>query len=217
MSAEGWFHQLVQRWATLSGWEIAAVLLALVYLLLAVRQNRWCWVAALVSTAIFTALFWQVQLMMQSGLNIYYMGMALYGWWHWRHGSSGQGALPITRWRWRRHARALGLIVLLAVISGFFLERHTGAAWPYLDSFITWGAVVTTFMVARKVLENWAYWMVINSLAIVLFLDRGMALTAALHAAYLVISVVGWISWHRDYRRHGHDPAPVAGPAAEKR
>jgi len=57
-----------------------------------------------------------------------------------------------------------------------------------------------TFLVARKVLENWAYWMVINSLAIVLFVDRGMVLTAGLHLTYLVISVIGWISWTRDYR-----------------
>lgn len=198
---ESFLEQLARHWAQMSGWELAAVVLAVAYLLLAVRQNPWCWAAAFVSTAIFTVLFWQVQLLMQSALNVYYMAMAVYGWWHWRYGSGGGEPPTVSCWGWRRHSLALGVIALSALISGFFLERHTAAAWPYLDSFITWGAVVTTFMVARKVLENWAYWMVINSLAIFLFLDRGMTLTATLHAAYLLISVFGWISWQRDYRQ----------------
>ena len=119
-------------------------------------------------------------------------------------GSGGTAArrekrLAITRWPWRKHAFALAAIAGCSLLSGLLLERHTQAAWPYLDSLITWGAVVATYMVARKVLENWAYWMLINSLAIFMFIDRGMALTAVLHSTYLLISVFGWIAWQRDY------------------
>ena len=201
MSADPWLEALAESWAEMSGWELLAVVLAIAYLLLAVRQSRWCWVAAFISTAIFTVLFWNVQLLMQSLLNGYYMAMAVYGWWHWQHGSGEDGELPITRWRWQQHALALSAIVACAAVSGYLLSRHTEAAWPYLDSLVTWGAVITTFMVARKVLDNWAYWMVINSLAVFLFVDRGMALTALLHISYLVISVFGWMRWQRDYRR----------------
>jgi nicotinamide mononucleotide transporter len=95
----------------------------------------------------------------------------------------------------------MGLILLLTLITGWLLAGQGSAARPYLDSLITWGAVVTTFMVARKVLENWAYWMVINTLAVFLFLDRAMPLTAALHMAYLLISIFGWSRWLRDYRQ----------------
>jgi nicotinamide mononucleotide transporter len=198
---ERWLETLAEHLTAISAWEAVAVLLALAYLLLAVRQNPWCWAAAFASTAIFTALFWQVQLVMQSALNVYYMAMAVYGWWHWRHGGQGETALPVTRWTWPKHLLSVALIVLCALLSGWLLARHGSAARPYLDSLITWGAVVTTFMVARKVLENWAYWMVINSLAVLLFLDRAMPLTAALHAAYLVISIFGWARWLRDYRQ----------------
>ncbi len=198
---ERWLDTLGEYLAALSAWEVLAVVLAIAYLLLAVRQNPWCWAAALLSTAIFTALFWQVQLVMQSALNVYYMVMAVYGWWHWRHGGKDHAGLPVVRWSWQRHLLTIGLIALAALISGWLLSRHGDAARPYLDSLITWGAVLTTFMVARKVLENWAYWMVINSLAILLFLDRGMPLTAALHTAYLVISIFGWANWLRDYRK----------------
>jgi len=203
----GWLEAFAERAGQMSGWEAAAVALAVAYLLLAVRQNRLCWVAAFISTALYTLLFWQVQLLMQSALNVYYMAMAVYGWWHWRHGARARGdgceaRLEITRWSVRRHLLALGLIAVCALVSGALLDGHTRAARPYLDSFVTWGAVVTTWMVARKVLENWVYWMVINSVAVFLFIDRGMVLTAGLHAAYLVISVFGWFSWYRDYRAH---------------
>ncbi|TVS11363.1 MAG: nicotinamide riboside transporter PnuC [Wenzhouxiangella sp.] len=198
-------EQLAENWARLSSWEMLAVALAITYLLLAVRQNRWCWVAAFVSTAIFTALFWNVELLMQSALNVYYMGMAVYGWWQW--GRGGNGELPVQRWRWQGHALALALVLGATVISGHLLSLHTQAAWPYLDSFITWGAVVTTFMVARKVLENWAWWMLINALAVFLFIERGMLLTAGLHLSYLVISVFGWIGWYRDYHKLAAQPS----------
>jgi nicotinamide mononucleotide transporter len=201
MTPETWIDQLAEAWAAMSGWELLAVALAIAYLLLAVRQSRWCWVAAFVSTAIFTVLFWNVQLLMQSLLNGYYMAMAVYGWWHWQHGQGEDGELLITRWHLKQHALTLAAIAACAAVSGYLLSTHTEAAWPYLDSLVTWGAVITTFMVARKVLDNWAYWMVINSLAVFLFIDRGMALTALLHIAYLVISIFGWMAWVRDYRR----------------
>ena len=191
---------MIEALAQAPGWELLAVALAVAYLLLAVRQNRWCWAAAFASTTIFTVLFWNVQLLMQSALNGYYMAMAVYGWWVWRHGGEGDTPLPIRRWPLGRHLAALASIAVAAAASGALLSAHTEAARPYLDALITWGAVVTTFMVARKVLENWAYWMVINSLAIVLFVDRGMLPTAGLHAAYLVISVFGWRAWIRDAR-----------------
>jgi len=200
MNLDSLSEQLASALAGLYGWEALAVLLAMTYLLLAVRQNRLCWLAALLSTAIFTALFWREQLLMQSLLNVYYMVMAVYGWWQWTQGSAEGEALPISRRRWQWHALVLAAVACTALISGALLAEHTAAARPYLDSFVTWGAVVTTWMVARKVLENWAWWMVINSLAIVLFLDSGMALTAVLHLAYLGISIFGWRRWVHDYR-----------------
>jgi len=208
-AAAGGLDALAAAWARTSGWELCAVLLAVAYLVLAVRQNRWCWAAAFVSTAIFTALFWRVQLPMQSALNFYYMLMAIYGWWQWTQGGAADGRLPITRWSTARHAVLLLLVLLATRVAGSLLAANTDAARPYLDSLVTWGAVVTTFMVAHKVLENWAWWMVINALAVLLFIDRGLPATAGLHAIYLVISVFGWRRWIRDYRARCSPGSPA--------
>ncbi|MBV1931899.1 MAG: nicotinamide riboside transporter PnuC [Porticoccaceae bacterium] len=188
-----------QLFAT-SAWELVAVVLAIAYLLLALRENSLCWYCALASTAIYTVLFWDVSLLMESGLNVYYMVMAVYGWHQWRRVGSRDEAknnIKIHSWPWRYHCLAWGLIVVCSVISGALLSSNTSAVLPYLDSLTTWGSVLTTWMVARKVLENWLYWILIDGLSIILYLDRGLYLTSLLFVAYVIIVVFGYFSWRK--------------------
>ena len=191
--------EIARAIAATSPWEGLAVLLAVAYLLLAARGHIACWACALVSTAIYTALFWNVSLLMESALNVYYMLMALYGWQQWRQGGKDGRGAAISSWRWQRHVLAIGGVTAIALCSGMLLAEHTRAVWPYIDSFTTWGAVVTTFMVARKVLENWIYWFVLDAISIPLYLERGLVLSAVLFAVYLVIVCFGYIEWRRQY------------------
>ncbi|MGV6807238.1 MAG: nicotinamide riboside transporter PnuC [bacterium] len=194
---------MIEWFAAFRYWEQLAVVLAIAYLLLAIRESIWCWYCALVSTAIYTSLFWQVSLLMESLLNVYYMAMAIYGWWQWRRGGERHQGIAIMRWRWETHLTVIAGVLLISGVSGFLLSKNTGAAWPYLDSFTTWASVVTTWMVARKILENWLYWFVIDGISIVLYLDRGLYSTAALFAGYLVIVVFGYLEWKRQYEKSG--------------
>jgi len=188
----------------MSYWEVFAVLLGVAYLLLAVRESLWCWYAAFVSTAIFLYLFWNVNLLMESALQVYYLIMAVYGWWQWRRGATENqqfpGGLSISSWSLRSHLLAIGAVLLTSVISAALLGKFTNAALPLLDSFTTWGSILTTWMVTRKILENWLYWLVIDSVSIYLYLDRGLYLTAILFMAYLVIVLFGYRKWLRHYR-----------------
>lgn len=194
---------LAQARAT-SAWELVAVFCAIAYLQLALLEKRACWYFALISTAIYTVLFWNVSLLMESGLQVYYLLMAVYGWWQWRSPEQTSDAPTAGRqihtWRWQQHAAAIGLVLLLTALSGTLLTQATDAAWPYLDSFTTWGAVVTTFMVARKVLENWLYWFVIDGLSIYLYLDRGLLFTVGLFVVYEVMVVIGYWRWHQAWQ-----------------
>ncbi len=164
----------------MSPWELAAVLLGIAYLLLAMRESLWCWYAAFASTSIFLYLFWEVDLLMESALQVYYLAMAVYGWWHWQQGSDSREQLAISRWSLRRHALAITAVLGLSAASGLALQQLTGAALPYLDSFTTWSSVLTTWMVARKILENWLYWLVIDSISNYLYIERELYLTALL-------------------------------------
>ena len=194
---------------TMSHWETTAVLLGVAYLVLAMRQSQWCWYAAFGSTAIFSWLFFDVSLVMESALNVYYLAMAVYGWLAWRNGASDKPDLPVQRWTLNQHGLAIGSVVLISLISGWLLTNNTNAALPYLDSFTTWGAVLTTWMVTRKVLENWLYWVVIDAVAIYLYLDRGLYLTAVLMALYVVLAIGGYFLWLKDYRSQQGLPEPA--------
>jgi len=187
--------------AAMSPWEAVAVMLLIAYLVLAIRQNIWCWAAAFAGTCIYVVLMYEARLYMESALQVFYLGMAIYGWYRWRHGPGPDNELPITSWDGTLHLRAVAMVAVLTALSGTLLDRYSDAALPYLDSFTTWGAVITTWMVARKVLENWLYWFVIDGVSIYLYVSRELYLTALLFAVYLVLVVVGYLAWRRDYRR----------------
>ncbi|MFT6260912.1 MAG: nicotinamide mononucleotide transporter [Crocinitomicaceae bacterium] len=190
----------------MSYWEVIAVVLGIAYIVLAMRQNSLCWYAAFGSTGIYTWLFFDVSLLMESALSFYYLIMAVYGWYVWNktpNASNTSNTLPVTTWNVKQHTLTILGVFALTFISGYLLSNHTGAVMPYLDSFTTWGAVITTYMVAKKVLENWIYWIVINTLAIYLYVDRELYLTSALMASYVVLSVVGFNAWNKSLKEQG--------------
>lgn len=205
---EAFYDGIITAAQVMSIWEVVAVILGLAYLILAMKQSIFCWYAAFGSTAIFSWLFWDVSLVMESGLNVYYLIMAIYGWWVWKGSAASSQAnkasvenkKSIQTWSMTRHLTVILGVILISLITGYGLDKNTSAAMPYLDSFTTWGAVVTTYMVAQKILENWLYWLVIDSLAIYLYIDRELYLTALLMAVYLVLAVAGWFIWLKEYR-----------------
>ncbi len=181
--------------------ETLAVLCAIAYLFLAIRENIYCWYFALVSTVLYAWIFRGVNLYMESALNIYYVMMALYGWFCWKTPKTKIKRLKIKSWELSRHIKVVSMICFMSIISGVMLDLNTSARLPYLDSLTTWGSVITTFMVARKVLENWLYWIVLNSLSIFLLIDRELYQTATLFMIYIVMSVAGYIHWRAIYQR----------------
>lgn len=192
---------IIQQFQGSSWLELVAVIFAIAYLVLAVRENILCWYAAFISTSIFLVIFWQVKLYMESGLQVYYLAMAIYGWYQWTRGGTKHTGIAITSWSTKTHVSVLALVIAATIISGLLLQTYSDARLPYLDSFTTWASVVTTYMVAKKVLENWLYWLVIDSVAIYLYLDRGLYFTALLFLAYIVIVIFGFYMWLQEYRK----------------
>ncbi len=189
-----------RQFQALAPLELLAVLLAVGYLLLAIRQNIWCWFFAAISTAIYVYLFLQAKLYMESLLNIFYFAMALYGWTIWYFGRVGNAGLPVSVWSRSIHAVALVVIAAISLTTGYLFDRFTDAAFPYVDSMTTWGAVWATFLVARKVLENWWYWLVIDVTSVFIYWARDLQLTSLLFVIYVMLVPIGLLSWTRSYR-----------------
>lgn len=138
---------------------------------------------------------------MESALQLYYVAMALYGWYCWRPAQSGietreqSASLPIQRWPKVRHLFAVALICVASWLIGAVLATWSEAKLPYLDTWTTLGSLLATWMMARKVLENWLYWIVIDSVSIYLYWDRALYVTIGLFVVYIIVAWVGWRSW----------------------
>lgn len=168
----------------------------------AVLQWRACWLAGGISAALFLVLFWRSELPYQALLQVYYLLVAVHGWVHWgSNGASddssknnGHSRLPVQRWPLAWHVAAISAV--LAITAGSLALRtspHT--LLSTLDALTAWGSVLATWLVARKVLENWLYWIVIDAAAVYLYWQSGLAGTAALFVLYTLIAIAGWIRW----------------------
>ena len=198
---------LVDAWRGTSGVEILAAVLAVVYLVLAIRQRIGCWAAAFVSSCLYVWVLFGAHLYMESALNAFYAVMAAYGFWQWRNGDDG-AALPVCRWPPARHLVGLLGVLALSVVSSHFLRRFTPAAWPFVDSMVTWSSVFATFLVARKVYENWHWWLVIDSVSLCLYFTRRLYLTMLLFGLYLVLIVIGMRAWRPPTPEPARCPQP---------
>jgi nicotinamide mononucleotide transporter len=197
--ADAWVA-IVAEARALAPLEVIAVAAAIAYLVLAIRQNIWCWLGAGISTAIYIYLFFDARLYMESALNLFYFAMAIYGWSVWYFGRSEGAELPVSVWPRNFHAAAIVAVVAASAVSGYLLSRYSDAVYPYVDSLTTWGAIWATFLVARKVLENWWYWLVIDAASIVIYWSRDLHLTALLFVVYVVMIPFGLIAWRRSWR-----------------
>ena len=192
--------------------EVCAVLLALAYVILAIQQRRICWIAAIASAMLYSYIFWQVSLYLEAVLQIFYIAMAVYGWSAWgrqlldehsHHQSHDQAhdQSHIQTWTGQQHLVACITIVSLSLILGWAMQEWTDAALPFFDAATTVCALLATWMVTQRLLENWLYWIAINAVSIGLYLARDLSLTAALFAGYVILAIVGYRTWRRQWLR----------------
>jgi nicotinamide mononucleotide transporter len=205
-------QELLSQLLATSPWEVAAAALGLAYLVFAVRRSLWCWPCAFISTGIYLVLFARQALYMQSVLQVFYLAMAVYGYLEWRKGRTPEHGVLIRSWSLRQHCLVAGLIVAACIVNGWLLACYTDAAAPYIDSFVMWGSIVTTFMVARRLIENWLYWIVFDSVAAWLYFSQGLLVTTLLFIIYLGIVVHGYFVWRRD-RSIQQTPTAAVAPS----
>jgi len=176
--------------------EILAMLTGVGYAVLAARRDRVCWLAGAVSSACAALLAGLRGLPMQSGLQVFFVGMAVYGWINWTR-SSTQGEVQVGTWPLTRHLAAAVGCGLLSFASARVLARETQAAWPLLDSLTTWFSLLATWLAARARLENWLYWIVIDTALVYLFWKQQLPYLAFLNVLFIAIAASGFIAWRR--------------------
>lgn len=191
--------------------EWIAVLTGVIYVILATLRSNWCWSFAIISSGIYVYLCIVGQLYIETILQFFYVGMAIVGWITWSRQQQNPEDInevidqnstvqDITIWPVKYHLINIAISGTIALFLGFIFDQFTSQQNPYTDAFTTIFSLAATFMVVRKVLENWIYWVVIDIVSIYLYHQRGYSLTAVLYFVFTGLAVVGFIAWYKKFK-----------------
>lgn len=199
--------------------EIFGAITGIIYVILEVRQTVWLWPVGIITSAFYIFIFFTGKLYADMTLQGYYLIISIVGWYWWLNGSgpgiqgsgnpedslqlkgnidnSEKNELQVTRLK-----RSTGLIlsvvfVFLYGLMWMILSRFTDSPVPGWDSFITSLSIIATWMLARKIYEHWFIWIIVNSVSVVLFINRGLYPTVILYLVYAIMSFTGLIVWKK--------------------
>jgi len=170
---------------------------ALLYVVLAAIENVWCWLFGIISSALSVYFCYSGNLFLESGLSVFYVLIGVYGWYQWLHGSKEKKELKIVSFSFIKNLFLILIACFVWIPFGFVAHTYSTQVMPYLDAFITAFSLVATWMTAKKIMENWLFWIVIDVLAIVLYSCRDFYLIALLYFIYTLLAVVGYIQWKK--------------------
>lgn len=179
--------------------EWTSVGFSLTFLLLLMRENKWCWPFGIIGSGLGAWLFWteDVWLISEGMLYIYYVVIGFYGWYKWFKGDSKDEDMPIRKWSWKAH---LGIVVggsALSFLIGWLSSKYFDSNSPFVDAHTSVFSVIASYMQAEKVISSWHFWIVINGVTIWLYLSRGLHVYSGLMTVYFIMSVVGLIQWRK--------------------
>ncbi len=182
-------NQTTFNWSVV---ESIAVIFSVIYVILAAKQNIWCWAAAGISVILYIYICFTAQLYPETGLQIFYLMMAIYGYYNW---NKNNGNLQIKQWTTSKHLLLILAGSIFAFLMGFYFVTYTDSKIPIVDSFTTVFSIISTYMVTKKILENWLYWIVIDAVSVYLYFSRDLHLTSLLFIAYTIIAIAGYFTW----------------------
>lgn len=177
--------------------ELIAVLVGIVSVYLSTRENIWSWPTALVNVSLFFALFYRSGLYSDTGLQVVYFVLSIYGWYEWLYGGANRTAIAVSRTTRTTWLTLAGIGVVVWAALGSITSRLPGTALPYVDAATTTTSLLAQWMMTRKLLENWAVWIAVDVVYIGMFIFKGLYLTAFNYGIYLALAVLGYITWKR--------------------
>jgi nicotinamide mononucleotide transporter len=175
--------------------------LALLYVVGAAYGKNWCWLASIISSALYFILCYQTQLFLEMALQLFFIAMSIFGWAMWnKKSNNNEFNLKITTNSILQNSKFSFAFGLFSFLLGFIFSKYTSAAMPYLDAPITVFSIYATFLTAQKKLESWIYWFFINLASIYLYFQRDLKTTALLFFVYCLMSVYGFYNWNKKYK-----------------
>jgi nicotinamide mononucleotide transporter len=192
--------------------EPIAAVFGLLCVILTIRQHIACWPLGLVQVSLYCYVFYEARLYSDLLLHAIYIVLQFYGWHFWLHGGRGRSEAPVTRLRSVAILAWVALAATSAAGWGWLMDTRTDAALPYADAFIASASLVAQWLLSRKKLESWGFWIAVDLVAIVVYWSRDLRYTALLYAVFLALAIAGLESWRRAHVRGATlRAAPVEG------
>jgi nicotinamide mononucleotide transporter len=183
-----------------TGWlEWLAAGLAVVYVVAIMYKKRVAWLFAGVSSMLYAYLCYSVNLYLEMILQVFYFAMAVFGWLSW-HKAAKTVNFRVSTWPVNYHVRIVTICLFGAGMLGYVFDTYSAQENPYTDALTTVFSFAATFMVTKKLAENWLYWIAIDALSTYLYLSRDLFVTAILFAFYAILAYFGWRKWKRELK-----------------
>ena len=177
--------------------EVVAAVIVLLSIWLATKENIWYYPTGLVALVLYTWVYYEAKLYAEAVLQIVCFGLMLYGWYEWLYGGARKTELPVTKTpRWAWIAGIVTGLITSAMVIAIQLE-YTDNPAPYVDSSLLVWSLVAQWMTARKWLENWILWLIINTVSVPLYIARDLAPTAVLYIGLWLLAILGYRDWRR--------------------
>jgi nicotinamide mononucleotide transporter len=178
--------------------EAIATFFGLICVWLTIKENILCWPAGIIQVSLYIFVFFDAKLYSDVLLHIIYVFLNFYGWYHWTYGRTGKEVLHISG-----VGRALALWLMVCVGGtaglGLMMSAFTDASFPYPDAFITVASLIAQWLMAKKKLESWYFWIIVDIVAVVVYGLKELYLTTGLYAVFLVLATLGYFQWRKVY------------------
>jgi nicotinamide mononucleotide transporter len=187
-------------WLGLNYIELIGAVAGIIGVWLTARQLIWCWPVALVNVVIYIYIFFIAKLYADFGLQLFYLVMTLYGWYNWHYGGKNHEQLRISKIPLKLFSGIFVLGILAQTLLGYLLKNYSDASFPYIDSFVSIWGIIGTFMMAKKIIEHWIVWIIVDIFSVGIFFLKDLYATSVLYLIFTILAVYGWIKWNRDYK-----------------
>lgn len=183
--------------------ELLGFIFGLLYIILSIKQNIWCWPVGFITSALYIYVFFVSKFYADMGLQVYYLLVSIYGWYYWMFGarSKRQDDLKISKTKLKLGIYLTIVTILLFGVISFILVNYTDSELPYWDSFTTAASFVATWMLAKKIIEHWIIWVVVDFVSLGLYIYKGLYPTVILFAVYTILAILGYLQWKKELKK----------------
>jgi nicotinamide mononucleotide transporter len=181
--------------------EIIGTILSLIYLYLSIKQKISLWIFGFLCSAMYVVVFYQSKFYADMSLQIYYVIVSIYGWITWRRGNEGSGTeIPVRKTKVQEALVLTGVTILIFFIYYYILRNLTDSPLPFADSFTTALSITATWMLAKKMIEHWILWVIVDVVSAGLYLYKDLHVTTFLFIVYSMMAVVGFMQWRKSLK-----------------